>query len=380
MPISSLTGPMIYLDANATTPVHPEVFEAMAPYFGKDFGNPSSEHPWGWKAARAVEQAKAEVAELLDCDSHQVFTTSGATESIHWALMGWSKNHPQGKIITSNGEHKATYGAGTWAQHLGAQWKIVAMNSKGATKLSVLKEAVDPDEPTLLTLIHGNNEIGTLNEVHQLRDQFKDYDNLWIHLDCAQTVGKVPISFKNLGVDFLSLSGHKLYAPKGVGALLVKDPKSLAPLFLGGGQQSGLRAGTLNVPGIVALGAACHWCGQHLEPEHKRLSQLRDRIISELTAIHGIELNGCPDHRLPHNVNLTFKKLSMDRLLIGLAGVAFSGSSACSSGAGEPSHVLQAIGRTAEEAQSTIRMGLSYSTTETHVTEVIQKIRILTQT
>jgi len=230
---------------------------------------------------------------------------------------------------------------------------------------------------SLSTLIHGNNEIGTLNPIEEICQHFAEMDNVWVHLDCAQTVGKLPISFKNLNVDYLSFSGHKLYAPKGIGALVIKDLKSLPPLFLGGGQQGGMRAGTLNVPAIVGLGTACSWCHEHLEPENQRLTGLRDQMIKDLLALEGVQLNGDPKTRLPHNINLTFKKVSMDRLLIGLPGVAFSGSSACSSGSGEPSHVLTAIGLSPADTRSTLRFGLGYSTTEEQVAEITNKIKAL---
>jgi len=366
---------MIYLDAHATTPVLPVVFEAMEPYFCTHFGNASSEHPWGWKATGAVTKAKAQMAELLDCSPSNLFITSGATESIHWVLMGWTQAHSNGHIITSNVEHKATYGAGKWAQRLGAQWSTVPVETNGAVTLAAIKSIIKEGVPNLITLIHGNNEIGTLNPIQEICDYFATKDNVQIHLDCAQTVGKIPISFEKLGADFISFSGHKLYAPKGIGALLIKEPKSLPPLFLGGGQQSGRRAGTLNVPAIVGLGTACHWCHTNMASEAQRLTDLRDLVITQLTSMEGVNLNGDPVYRLPHNINLTFKKVSMDRLLLGLPGIGFSGSSACSSGSGEPSHVLSAIGLTPADTRSTIRFGLGHSTTLEQVQEVIEKIK-----
>jgi len=367
---------MVYLDAHATTPVHPKVYEAMSPYFCTHFGNASSEHSWGWKATMAVNTAKTQIASLLDCQASQVFTTSGATESIHWVVMGWARKNPKGTILTSATEHKATYGALDWATHLGLEVKVLPVTPSGQIDLVELSAHIK-DGPTLVTLIHGNNEIGSLNPIAEIAELVSDKDHVQFHVDAAQSVGKIPLSFKDLGLDYLSFSGHKLYAPKGIGALLVKDLKSLSPLFLGGEQQGGMRAGTLNVPSIVGLGAACEWCGSHIEEESSRLMTMRDKMISALLENPRVKLNGHPLKRLPHNINITLQNLSMDRLLLGLPGVAFSASSACSSGTGTPSHVLSAIGLTPEDIRSTVRFGLSFETTEEQVLEITGKIKEL---
>ena len=242
----------IYLDAHATTPVHPVVFEAMTPYFCTHFGNASSDHRWGWKATAAVGVAKKQISQLVDCQPAQVFTTSGATESIHWVIMGWVKKNPGGKVITTASEHKATFGACDWAKTMGADVVVIGTDSSGQVLLDELAKHLS-DRPTLVSFIHGNNEIGTLNPVKKIVELCRQYPQTKVHVDGAQSVGKSPVSFADWDVDYLSFSGHKLYAPKGIGALIIKDNQSLEPLFLGGGQQMGMRAGTLNVPSIVVL-------------------------------------------------------------------------------------------------------------------------------
>ena len=365
----------VYLDSHATTPVLPEVFEAMKPYFVEHFGNPNSEHAWGWKATAAIAKAKKQIAQLVQCDPSQVFTTGGATESIHWVFMGWSRKNPRGRILTTATEHKATYGASEWAEILGVSTEVLPVHHYGELNLEALEKALNDDNrPTLLSLIHGNNEIGTLNPVAQVSPLKERFPHLMIHLDAAQSVGKVPVDFANWNLDFLSLSGHKLYAPKGSGALIIKDSQSIAPLFLGGGQQQGLRAGTLNVPGIVGLGAASQWCYENLSSERTRLEKLRDHVIQRLTANPRVVLNGHPSERLPHNLNFTFQGLSLDKLLVALPGVAFSASSACSSSSATPSHVLKAIGLETEAIRSTLRFGLSHDSTRETLDGITDKI------
>ena len=363
----------IYLDYHSTTPVLPVVLEAMQPYFCSHFGNSASSHRWGTRAEMAVMKSKKQVSELVGCLPSQVYFTSGATESIHWAVMGWLKQNPKGRIVTTATEHKATYGAGQWAEEMGADFLQVGVDSFGRIQLEELEKTLG-DKPTLISFIHGNNEIGTLNSIEKIVAVARKYENVSIHVDAAQSVGKVPIHFANLDVDFLSFSGHKLYAPKGIGAMIVKEKKSLSPLFLGGGQQGGLRAGTMNIPSIVGIGEACSWCAQNMDGEVQRLSQLRDSMIKALCNHPSVSLNGHPEERLPHNLNLTFAGMDIESLQDGLPGVAFSASSACSSATAEPSHVLKAIGLSSEQALSSARFGLGHGTTTEEIEQTTEKI------
>lgn len=366
----------IYLDYHATTPVLPEVCEAMLPYLSQHFGNANSTHQWGWKAELAVTKASLQVAKLVGADSQQIFFTSGATESIHWALLGWLRQHREEKplILTTAVEHKATYGACEWAQELGAEVKVLPVDEFGCLSINALKQAIPAERPVLLSFILANNEIGSINPWLEIASLKKDHPNLWIHGDGAQAVGKVKINFKDSGLDFLSLSGHKIYAPKGIGALVVRDRKSIKPLFSGGGQQMNMRAGTVDVASIVALGKACDWAFNHQETESTRLQEMRDYMIEQLTATGLVKLNGHPTERLPNNINVTFQNLKLDQLLLCLPKVAFSSSSACSSGSGQVSHVLSALGLSEEEARRTVRFGLGQGTQWEEIQWVIAEI------
>lgn len=363
----------IYLDYHATTPVLPQVLEAMQPYFCNHFGNANSNHAWGWKAELAVSKASKQVADLVGAKPSQVYFTSGATESIHWALMGWSKKHPGGTILTSATEHKATFGACEWAEVLGIKTKILPVDPFGKLNIDELKKHLGKG-PTLLSIIHGNNEIGTINDIKELSELIHQHENSFIHVDAAQSVGKIPLHFQNLNLDFLSFSGHKLYAPKGVGALVIKDKDSLDPLFMGGGQQRGMRAGTSNIPSIVGMGAACQWCNENLENEMKRLQELRDFMIDQLLSTGKVKLNGHPTDRLPYNMNFTFNNLTIDQVILKLPKVGFSSSSACTSSSPQASHVLLAIGLSKEDTQKTMRFGIGHLTTKEELEQVIEKI------
>ena len=364
----------IYLDYHATTPVLPEVLEAMSPYFCDHFGNANSNHAWGWKAQMAMAKASKQVADLVGSKASQVYFTSGATESIHWCLIGWTQKNPGGLILTTETEHKATYGACDWAKSLGAEVKILPVTEYGQIQVEALKNELGQDRPTLLSIIHGNNEIGTLNPIKELTELIHQYENSYIHVDAAQSVGKLPINFKELDVDFLSFSGHKLYAPKGIGAIVIKEKDSLNPLFVGGGQQRGMRAGTSNIPSIVGLGVACQWCRENMDEEYERLKGLRDTMIKKLISTGRVKLNGHPTERLPYNVNFTFEGITLDQLMLKMPKVAFSSSSACSSDSGAPSHVLKAIGLTNEEAGRSVRFGIGHGTTNEEIQYIHDQI------
>lgn len=364
----------IYLDYHATTPVLPQVLEAMSPYFCQNFGNANSSHQWGWKAEMALAKASKQVADLIKCKPSQVYFTSGATESIHWAIVGWIRKNKNGKILTTATEHKATFGACEFAEELGAEIEILPVDRDGKVQMAALNAAIPVDRPCLFSFIYGNNEIGTVNPIDEICALKRQFSNLKIHADAAQAVSKIPVDFAAMDLDYLSLSGHKIYAPKGIGALIIKDADSLAPLFSGGGQQRGLRAGTTDVPSIVGLGAACAWAAANMETEKARYLEMAQLMIDGLVKTGAAQLNGHPSDRLPNNLNFTFRDITMDKLLLKLPKVGFSGSSACSSGAASLSHVLKAIGLSDQEARQTVRFGMGHGTTPADMQYVLEKI------
>lgn len=369
----------IYLDHHATTPTLPELPEVMAPYFTEQFGNPASTHSFGQRAQMAVSKARTQVAALLNADPQQVIFTSGATESIHSAIIGWllaQEKPSECLILSSSIEHKATMGACDLAKKLGAEVIYLPVNGFGEVHPTEIFKNISKDRPTLLSLIHAHNEVGTIQNIETLTAQLKSYPKVTFHLDAAQSVGKVPIDFKNLNIHMLSLSGHKLYGPKGIGALVLKNARLIKPLFQGGGQEFNLRAGTLNVPAIVGLGYACDWAKKNGAIECQRLASLRDLFFEIIKAeAPTVKVNGHPTQRLPHNINITLGKGTPETIAFALNDIAFSSGSACSAGnQADNNHVLSAMGLTADQALSTLRLGLGLSTTEEHVRYTAQKI------
>ncbi|MEM7646028.1 MAG: cysteine desulfurase family protein [Pseudomonadota bacterium] len=364
----------IYLDYHATTPVLPQVLEAMSPYFCNHFGNANSTHQWGWKAEMAIAKASKQVADLIGSKASQVYFTSGATESLHWAIVGWVRKNPGAKVIATATEHKATYGACDWAKELGAEVVILPVNKYGQLQIDALEKELQSKQPTLISFIYGNNEIGTLNPIKEICALKEKYPHFVVHADAAQCIGKVDVDFTGLNLDFMSFSGHKLYGPKGIGSLVIKEKESLEPLFSGGGQQRNMRAGTTDVPSIVGLGVACLWASDNMILENNRLIKMRDETVEKLLATGQVTLNGHPTERLPNNMNLTFKPITVDKLLLKLPKVGFSSSSACSSGAAAMSHVLQSIGLDEQQAQRTIRFGMGHGTTQEDMDFVTNKL------
>ncbi len=373
---------VIYLDYHATTPVDPRVFEIMKPYFTEDFGNPASaRHPYGWKAEQAVKTARSQVASLIGAQPNEVFFTSGATESIHLAVLGWflATGHGQSQrthMLTTATEHKAVLEAFKQAQEWGAEIDVVRVDSQGRVDWEDLQSKTRP-ETRFLSVIHGNNEIGTLNNIEKL-GKYCAERNMIFHVDAAQTFGRVPIDVQTAGIHLLSCSSHKIYGPKGAGALYRRNMQpriQLKPLFRGGGQECGLRAGTINVPGIVGLGAAAAIAQADLLEEHSRLTELRNHFLNSLRShLPDLRLNGDPEERLPNNLNLTLPEVATDRLVLGLRTVACSSGSACSTNTAEGSHVLDAIGCTHEQMRTTLRFGLGRFTTREEIDEVVRLI------
>ena len=364
----------VYLDYHATTPVDPRVLEAMLPYFTESFGNPaSSGHQWGWKAQDAVEKARREVAQLIGASTREVIFTSGATESNNFAIRGAAEAAPADRrhIAVSAVEHKSVLQA---ADRLGRDgWKVTRLPVRGDGLLDVdaARELVTPDT-TLVSVMAANNEIGVIQPTAEI-SAIAHAAGALLHVDAAQAVGKIPVDVEALGVDLLSLTGHKMYGPKGCGALFIRKRAELAPLICGGGQERGLRSGTLNVPGIVGLGAACALCAAEMDEEADRLGRLRDRLLEGLRAgLDGVSVNGSLDRRLPHNLHVSFAGIDGAALVIGIGDVAVSTGSACSSGSEAPSHVLQALGDRAPTGAS-IRFGLGRMTTDHEIDYAIEK-------
>ncbi len=361
----------VYLDHHATTPIDPRVLDRMTETLREHFGNPaSSTHAFGWAAARLVEEAREAVAALFGATAREIVFTCGATESNNLALKGAAalRGEP-GRIVTTNVEHEAV---AVPLEELAARgWEIIVVPVDGRGLVDPDRVAGAIDERTfLVTVMAAQNEIGTLQPIREIGALCKARGVLF-HTDAAQAAGKVPLDVEADGVDLLSMSGHKLYAPKGVGALYARrrGPRvQLAPLLTGGGQERGLRAGTLNVPGIVALGEACRLAKLEMEEEARRLRRQRDGLLARLRAeLDGVHVNGDLERRLPGNLNVSFAGVRPHQLVPALAGLAVSTGSACSSGEGQFSPILAAIGTPPELAQANVRLGLGRPTSDAEV-------------
>lgn len=369
----------IYLDYNATTPMDPRVFKAMEPYFVEHFGNASSRsHAYGWKAEQAVEEARKAVAQLLQAKPSEVFWTSGATESNNLAILGVLRHHlchgQTPHLITSAIEHKAVLEVCQLAEELGAELTVLPVDQNGLISLETLKASIKPNT-ALISIMMGNNEIGTIQPVQSI-GELAHAHNILYHCDAAQSFGKSPIDVNTMHIDLLSISGHKIYGPKGVGALYVRKGIELKNWICGGDQEKGLRPGTLNVPGIVGLGECARLCAKEMIEESKKLTQMRDDFIQKILSLAGSEvrLNGHPTQRLCNNVSFSFLHLNSDMFALGLSGLALSSGSACTSGSAKPSHVLKALGLEDSVARATLRVGIGRFTTPEDLDEARQKI------
>lgn len=374
----------IYLDYNATTPVDPHVLEVMLPYFQSEFGNPSSSsHCYGWDADMAIKEARKKVAQLIHCKTSEVVWTSGATESNNLAIEGvifpiLQKGEETPHIITSNIEHKAVLDVCKCLEHRGAEVTYLEVDNMGMISPDAVKNAIQPNTK-LISIMTANNEIGTINPINEIAKVAKDHGVLF-HTDAAQGLGKIKFDLENTPIDMLSASGHKMYGPKGVGFLFVRNGVKLEPLFCGGSQEKGLRPGTLNVPGIVAMGEACSMADTNFESEVTHLTQLRDNFIKDLLdSCPCARLNGHPTQRIYSNVSISFDGLSSDIFALGLSGLAVSSSSACSSGQAQPSYVLKALGHNDKLAKATIRFGIGRFTTENDLKVALNKVRAMIQ-
>jgi cysteine desulfurase len=362
----------IYLDSHATTPVDPRVLEAMLPFFSEHFGNASSRnHPFGWKAGKAVERAREQVGALIGARFRDVVFTSGATESNNLALKGAARRAAPARrhIVTFRTEHRAVLDPCRALERDGFRVSYLEVDRQGRIDLDTLRDAVGHDT-LLVSAMSANNEIGVLHPVGEIAEIAHAHGALF-HCDAVQSAGVLRLDVKELGVDLVSLSAHKMYGPKGVGALYVakRDPGiDLEPLFDGGGHERGYRSGTLNVPAIVGFGRAAELCGEAAGADAKRLRSLRDRLWTALSALDGVHVNGAMERRLPNNLNVRVDDVHGESLFKAIAGdVAVSSGAACATASAEPSHVLRAIGLSDEDARASIRFGLGRFTTEQEI-------------
>jgi cysteine desulfurase len=369
----------IYMDYHATTPVDPRVVDAMLPYFTQHFGNPASRnHSFGWEAEEAVEAARKQVADLIGANVKEVIFTSGATEANNLAIKGAAEMYREkgNHIITCVTEHKAVIDTCKKLEKQGARVTYLPVQKDGRISLDELQAAIT-DKTILITIMAANNEIGVLQPVAEIGAIAKAKGILF-HTDAVQAVGKVPFDVNQNKVDLASLSAHKLYGPKGVGALYERrrNPRVLlAEQISGGGHERGMRSGTLNVPGIVGLGAAAALAKAEMATESARLSAMRDRLNKKLhDNLDEIYINGSMEHRLPHNLNISFAYVEGESLLMGINDVAVSSGSACTSASLEPSYVLKALGAGDDLAHSSIRFGLGRWTSDEEVDYVVEKL------
>ncbi len=365
----------VYLDYHATTPVDRRVMDAMLPFFAETFGNPaSSSHAWGWKAQEVVEQARRDVAALIGATPREIIFTSGATESNNFAIQGVAARAGANRrhVVVSAIEHKAVLESANRLTAAGWRVSIAPVLADGRLDLAALGQLVT-DETALVSVMAANNEVGVLQPMAEIGAIARRHGGL-LHTDAAQAVGKIPIDVDAMGIDLLSLTGHKMYGPKGCGALYVRKKTEIAPLLVGGGQERGLRSGTLNVPGIVGLGKACAIALAEMPAEAERMRRLRDQLLEGLRKnLDGIAVNGSLEHRLPHNLHVSFAGVDGESLLIGIGDIAVSSGSACASASATPSHVLSALMGAANVPSASIRFGLGRFTTADDITYAVEK-------
>jgi cysteine desulfurase len=368
----------VYMDYHATTPLDPRVLQAMAPYFTEEVGNAASKsHVFGWRAEAAVEQARGQVARLIGASPEEIYFTSGATESNNLALLGVAEGYAdQGDhLITVTTEHRSVLDPCRYLERKGYRVTYLPVDAEGRVDPEAVRRAITA-RTILISVMAANNEIGTLQPLAEIGKVAKEKGVL-LHSDAAQAVGKIPCHVDELGADLVSLSGHKIYGPKGVGALYVRrrTPRLMVHPILYGGHERGLRSGTLNVPGVVGLGAALSLAEAEMAGESARLAALRDRLQAKIQgSLEGVDLNGPVAGRLANNLNLSFAYVKSDALMMEMREVAVSSGSACTSASPEPSHVLKALGLSDSRIRSSIRFGLGRFTTEAEVDYVAGRV------
>ena len=379
----------IYLDNHATTRVDPRVVSAMLPYFTEHFGNAASRnHEFGWEAEQAVDKARKQIADLIGATPKEIIFTSGATESDNLAIKGVAEMYAEkgNHIITVVTEHKAVLDTCKKLEKLGYRVTYLPVMGDGLIDLEMLKEAIT-DKTILVTIMYANNELGVIQPIREIGKICRERGVLF-HTDGVQAIGKVPINVNKDNIDMMSISAHKMYGPKGVGALYVRrrNPRvQITAQIDGGGHERGMRSGTLNVPGIVGLGEACELCNKEMETETARLRYLRDKLKAKLEAgLDEVYINGSMEHRLPHSLNMSFAYVEGESLLMGINDIAVSSGSACTSATLEPSYVLKALGVGDDVAHSSIRFGIGRFNTEEEIDytadkliDVVKKLREL---
>ncbi len=370
----------VYLDNNATTPMDPRVLEAMIPYFTEHFGNAASRnHPFGWEAEEAVDYAREQVAKLIGADPKEIIFTSGATEGDNLGIKGVYEMYASkgNHIITAVTEHKAVLDTCKHIEKLGGEVTYLPVKEDGLIDLAELEAAVKPTT-ILIAIMYANNEVGVIQPIKEISNIARKHGVLFF-TDATQAAGKIPVDVNKDGIDLLTFSAHKMYGPKGVGALYVrrKNPRvKVTAQMDGGGHERGMRSGTLNVPGIVGFGKACELCRLDMEEDTKRISALRDKLENALTQIEESYVNGNREHRLPHVANISFKYVEGEGLMMGFnKNIALSSGSACTSASLEPSYVLKALGLGDDLAHSSLRFGLGRFTTEEQIDYTIEHVK-----
>jgi cysteine desulfurase len=380
----------VYLDYNATTPVDPAVFEEMKPFLTNNFGNASSRHSFGYTSESAVKLGRKRIADLINASPEEIIFTSGATESINIIHFGVAKAYAgKGKhIISTEIEHPAVMESLKYLEQNGYSLSLLKVNSEGLIDLKELSNSVRK-ETILVSIMAANNEIGTLNDISEI-GRICNEKGILFHTDASQAMGKIPLDVNEMNIDLLSFSGHKFYAPKGTGGFFIKkkSPKiRLAPLYFGGGQEKGMRPGTLNVAGIAGLGKAAEICSENLDNEMIKTKDLRDLLLNQLKEkIEDLQLNGSYEKRLPNNININIRGVKSANLIMELRDIAFSSGSACSSESERPSYVLKAIGLDDQSSFCSVRFSIGRFTTSEEIiyavnkiTEAVNKIRNYSQ-
>lgn len=369
----------VYLDNNATTPMDPRVLETMIPYFVEHFGNAASRnHPFGWEAEEAVDYAREQVAKLIGADPKEIIFTSGATEADNLAIKGVFEMYSSkgNHIITATTEHKAVLDTCRHIEKLGGEVTYLEVNNEGLIDLKELEAAIKPNT-ILVAIMYANNETGVIQPVREISAIAKKHGVLFF-TDAVQAVGKVPVDVNKDGIDLMALTAHKMYGPKGIGALYVrrKNPRvKVTAQIDGGGHERAMRSGTLNVPGIVGFGKACELAMQDMEADTQRISKMRDHLETELLKLEEAYVNGSRQHRLPHVTNISFKYVEGEGLMMGFnKNIALSSGSACTSASLEPSYVLKALGLGDDLAHSSLRFGLGRFTTEEQIDYTIDQV------
>lgn len=380
-----MTSPMIYLDYNSSTPVDPIVLNAITPFFKENFGNPSSQgHTWGWTADSAVQKSRTQIAKLLNCDSKEIFFTSGATESNNWALFGtfhhFLKNKEKIHIISCPIEHNSVLNTIKYLESLGAEVDWIQPNADGIIEVKAVEDKIKP-HTRLISLMWVNNEIGSINPIPEIAE-LAHRNKIYFHSDGTQAVGKLPVNLQTDKIDMMSFSGHKIYGPKGIGVLFKrkKEPYvQIDPFMIGGGQESGERSGTLNVPGIVGIGEACRMISENFQTEVKHYHDLSKLLLESLTEVFPtLKLNGPSlDKRSPMNLSITFPQECGTDLSSRLIGLGVSSGSACSTGKIASSHVLKGIGLTPDQAARTLRISIGRMTTEADILKAVSIFKTL---